>query len=57
MSALKSAGAATVYWGSIAIAILSFVIAIGHFTLMVYGYSSLEKLTTLENVSVFGVLP
>ena len=35
MSALKSAGAATVYWGSIAIAILSFVIAIGHFTLMV----------------------
>ena len=46
-----------VYWGSIVIAILSFVIAIGHFTLMVYCYSSLEKLTTLENVSVFGVLP
>ena len=38
------------------VAILSFVIAIGHFKLMVYGYSSQEKLTTLENVSVFGVL-
>ena len=34
-----------VYWGSIVIAILRFVIAISHFTLMVYGYSSLEKLT------------
>ena len=45
-----------VYWGSIVIAILSFIIAMGHFTLMVYGYSSLEKLTTLENVSLFGAV-
>ena len=57
---LKGAGAATLslfIQYSIVITILSFVIAIGHFTLMVYGYSSLEKLTTLENISVFGVLP
>ena len=38
------------------IAILSFVIAIGHFKLMVYCYSSLEKLTTSGKFSLFGVV-
>ena len=36
------------------IAILSLIIAIRHLTLMVYGYQSLEKLTALENISLFG---